>query len=343
MLRFACSLGVLFTATGVLCGCGSAGSVAATSTTTSTTTTTTSSSTNTGLDKTQLPLGDGKYSATAQTVGNIYVCSATFNGKGATGTPPWINTSASTYDFTAKTSVQGSVAWPAHAYTITLSGSSRIVSTNDLPNHNTGVFPIASTDPAYQYDGNPNSIAAQNILYTLPANPTAGASPGCIGGGPIGVLLTGALLFDGLDAEGRDAVAHEVQDTCQGHPQETDEYHYHSITSCIDDPGTGHSNLLGYAADGFGIYGVRGENGAVLTNADLDACHGHMHAITWDGQTVTMYHYHATYEYPYTIGCFHGTAVKTNVQVAVHDHHHGEEVEAHHSPAVVPWLDGDER
>jgi hypothetical protein len=25
-----------------------------------------------------------------------------------------------------------------------------------------------------------------------------------------------------------------------------------------------------------------------------------------------MYHYHATREYPYTIGCFHGTPVKAN-------------------------------
>ena len=68
-------------------------------------------------------------------------------------------------------------------------------------------------------------------------------------------------------------------------------------------------NLLGYAADGFGIYGVRGVNGETLTNADLDECHGHTHAITWNGATVTLYHYHATYEFPYTLGCFRGTPV----------------------------------
>jgi hypothetical protein len=88
-------------------------------------------------------------------------------------------------------------------------------------------------------------------------------------------------------------------------------YHYHSLTSCLADPGSGHSALLGYARDGFGIYGVRGETGAIVTDADLDECHGHTHAITWNGQSVSMYHYHATYEYPYTLGCFRGTPIAT--------------------------------
>ena len=26
-----------------------------------------------------------------------------------------------------------------------------------------------------------------------------------------------------------------------------------------------------------------------------------------DGKTVVMYHYHATWEFPYAVGCFHGT------------------------------------
>ena len=36
-----------------------------------------------------------------------------------------------------------------------------------------------------------------------------------------------------------------------------------------------------------------------LTNADLDECHGHDHSPLG-------YHYHATIEYPYTIGCYRG-------------------------------------
>ena len=37
---------------------------------------------------------------------------------------------------------------------------------------------------------------------------------------------------------------------------------------------------------------------------DLDACHGHKHKV--GGRRV--YHYHATREFPYTLGCFSGRA-----------------------------------
>ena len=47
----------------------------------------------------------------------------------------------------------------------------------------------------------------------------------------------------------------------------------------------------------------------MLTDADLDKCHGHTHEIDWDGQKVVMYHYHATWEVPYTVGCYRGTPV----------------------------------
>jgi hypothetical protein len=63
------------------------------------------------------------------------------------------------------------------------------------------------------------------------------------------------------------------------------------------------------AWDGFGIYGRYGENGELLTNDDLDVCHGHAHEIEWDGEVVELYHYHATWEYPYTLGCFYGTPI----------------------------------
>ena len=67
-------------------------------------------------------------------------------------------------------------------------------------------------------------------------------------------------------------------------------------------PATGaHSERLGYAADGFGAGTSAGET---LTNADLTR-HGHVGLIDWDGVPV-MYHYHATWGYPYTVGCLRG-------------------------------------
>jgi hypothetical protein len=79
--------------------------------------------------------------------------------------------------------------------------------------------------------------------------------------------------------------------------------------------------ILGYALDGFGIYGPRGDGGKLLTNNDLDACHGHMGIIDWDGNLQYMYHYHLNTEFPYGPGCFRGLpALITSFQALVHVH-----------------------
>ncbi len=67
----------------------------------------------------------------------------------------------------------------------------------------------------------------------------------------------------------------------------------------------GNAPLVGYALDGFGIYGPY-ENGRQLTSADLDACHGKTSVVNWDGRKVKMYHYVATVDFPYTVGCMRG-------------------------------------
>jgi hypothetical protein len=201
----------------------------------------------------------------------------------------------------------GEVNWKSEL-AIKIEGDKRIIIGNRVPDHPTGVFPISKDDDAYQYDRNPNTIREKMFEIDVPANPVPVDTPSPLNFVPIGVLLTGSYIFNGLDAEGRDAVAHEIQDGCNGHPQQEGDYHYHSLTQCIDDPDTGeHSKLVGYAADGFRIYGKYGEDGKLLTDDDLDEFHGHTHLIEWDGQMVEMYHYHATNEYHYTLGAFRGT------------------------------------
>jgi hypothetical protein len=204
------------------------------------------------------------------------------------------------------------VTWPNARISVSREGDLRVVRANNLPNHPTGVFPIAASDSAFQYDRNPNGIREQTILISLPADPVAEAVPSCVPMGMIGFALSGAAIFNALDAQGRDAPAHEVQDKCGGHPEMRGQYHYHDWSKClVDSAGArgAHSSLVGYANDGFGIYGLFGEGGGRLTNDDLDACHGHTHTIEWDGKMVRMYHYHMTAEYPYTIGCFVGRPV----------------------------------
>jgi hypothetical protein len=257
-----------------------------------------------GIDLTHLPLGDNRLSQEPK-AGWIWACRIENASGGALVVGPWIKADG-TYDLTMKAVVSGSVNW-THRFVMSASGSDRVFTTNDLPDHPSGIFPISPADPAYRYDRNPNGIATQDMRVVLPLTPAMARQPSCTPGA-VGILLTGVVLFSALDAQGRDAVAHELQDSCQGHPQRSGTYHYHNITACLDDKAAPdqHSALVGYALDGFGIYGNRGEGGKNLTSADLDACHGHTHKIVWEGKTVEMYHYHGTWDFPYTVGCMRG-------------------------------------
>jgi len=260
-----------------------------------------------------VPLGDG-YVSTTPKVGYVDSCQTTFNSAaGSHVDGPWINTKNHTWDYLTKLHVNGSIHWPSGSYRITISGDTRTVKFNDLPiDHNTGIFPVSSSAPTYKYDMNPNKIEAHNFDWKLPLHPTAARKPSCLPGGPIGVLSDGVALFDALDAEGHDAGAHEVLDICAGHPDPTDTYHHHDVPPCIlDRIRNGTTELVGYALDGFGIYVVKNKQGRLPNNVSLDACHGTVGKVMWDGKLTRIFHYVATLEYPYTVGCFHGTPISS--------------------------------
>ncbi|MDQ3936781.1 MAG: YHYH protein, partial [Actinomycetota bacterium] len=169
------------------------------------------------------------------------------------------------------------------------------------------VYPIQQSDDAYRFDRNPNRIASQSVGVSVPAKPKRVRRARCTSGGPVGYLDTGAAIFNALDAGGKDAPAHEVQDRCDGHPQISGVYHYHALPRCLRTGSKkAHSKRIGWAMDGFPIHGPRGEGGEYMRNSVLDACHGHSHTVKVDGRKRRLYHYHATMEFPYTVGCFRG-------------------------------------
>ncbi|MGI0062831.1 MAG: YHYH protein, partial [Nitrosotalea sp.] len=241
-------------------------------------------------------LGDGKYVTTGPEKGYIYLCHVPPNGSGAQGTGPWIH--GNTWNFLEKLSVSGSVSWPNAVFSDIVSGDTRTLSGNDLPVGNTtGVFPISSSDPISAYDRNPNSISLQSFSDKIPANPTYSDTPYCMGG-EVGIMLTGVPLFDGFDAELRDAQAYEAQDSCNGHPQVSGEYHYHGLSSCLKN--IDEKSVLGYALDGFPITGPKIATNKYLTTDDLDECHGITSTIIENGVLTTTYHYVMTYDFPYS-------------------------------------------
>jgi len=200
------------------------------------------------------------------------------------------------------------VSWPTAKYTEVVQDGKRVMTTNNLPvDGQTGTFPIAPTDPAYAYDRNPGTITETPTTVTIEQVAAAAATPACIAEGAVGLLKNGVFLFNALDGRGDDAVAHESQDLCDGHPAMTT-YHYHNVPSCIRDASPDASTVVGWAYDGFPIVLERDARGALPSNADLDECHGRTSPIRVDGAVLTQYHYSVTLEFPYTIGCWKGTA-----------------------------------
>jgi YHYH protein len=258
-------------------------------------------------------MGDGKYS-NGPKPGYLYSCQTRFSANApGSSAGPWIK--GKTYDTDAKPTVDGSVSWPNAKISVTREGDTHVVRANNLPTHPTGNFPVSPSDDAFRYDRNPNAIRPQNILLRLPAEPQVAAKPSCVPMGMVGFTLTNGALFNAVDARGRDAPAYELMDKCGGHPQRNGQYHYHDFAPCLPHgrDKTGHSQLIGYALDGFGVYGAYEANGKKMTNADLDGCHGHVGPVLWDGEVRVMYHYHMNDEYPYSIGCFRGKPVSARI------------------------------
>jgi len=224
--------------------------------------------------------------------------------------------------------VGGEVYWNSVLNTWVDNGV-RYFTGNGVPNHPTGLFPIPSSEPAYPYyaalpdpageypDASYLPIEAYDLYMAVPQNPVYSNVPTAIGELTFAIATqTGATFHVNLaltnDANPYvDPIAGLPMDQCWGHPVHM-EYHYHGYSwKCFPDQGdvNEHSPLFGIALDGFGVYGPRGDGGVLLTNDDLDVCHGHSGKIDWDGILTDMYHYHLNNEFPYGPGCFRGTQI----------------------------------
>ncbi len=200
---------------------------------------------------------------------------------------------------------------------------------NGLPNFVMGQFPVQPGTPAYKYcsalPGGSQAYPTADLIpvdtYDLesfipkvpienPKGPDGKVLPGPISSLIVGISLHGVpwhLEMANSDTSWFNPNDALPPDQCFGHPY-AKQYHIHAYSwKCFPNQGnSGPSPLFGYALDGYGIYGPRGEDGQMITNAQLDECHGHTAPVMWDGKMTNIYHYHLNREYPYSIGCFHG-------------------------------------
>lgn len=227
-------------------------------------------------------------------------------------------------------------AFPKPAVTATCTEAAFVVDTNGMP----GFAFVAMT---------PNALVEHPDHWELPLAPSEAAEPT-----PIPLLGTVGFAVNGLPFFGPnegpvppneafgDPIYNRIVDECLGHT--ADRYHHHAFEErCLTPSGLVErpwmnpdpdpslpSPILGWALDGFPIYGSRecadAECTTIVTlqsgwgqvgdpqrdawdaytwsehTADasyLDECNGHRGP---DGS----YHYHATGGFPYLIGCYRG-------------------------------------
>jgi hypothetical protein len=140
--------------------------------------------------------------------------------------------------------------------------------TNNVYVESTGI-PSHSIGP---WQNNPNQAQQQSHVFRIPRTPQPATNHIDTPLGPIGVFVNGVPMFNAEDAfswqnQGiwhRNAIVAEAIsfDSCLGHPQMTGVYHYHKLPECLQgqlgDNGLQHSPIIGWAFDGYPVYGPYG-------------------------------------------------------------------------------------
>lgn len=150
------------------------------------------------------------------------------------------------------------------------------IATNVLSVHYTATdaYVTSTCIPGYDigpWTANPNLPANQDFCFKLTRTPVA--NTGTLVNTPlghIGVWRNGVSIFNARDGMSynnqgiwnRDARVFEgiSFDACLGHPAPNGEYHHHVSPNCLYDHlnDAQHSDLIGFAFDGFPIYGAHG-------------------------------------------------------------------------------------
>ncbi len=202
------------------------------------------------------------------------------------------------------------------ASSISSDGTYVYIKTSGTPDHKSPYYPTSNslyesysgtTFGGVTFSKNPNSIASQNLTFKIPLNPQVASTHAATNLGPMGVALNGVPFFNQYAGPSQPLTNEIVSfDKWWGHPSPTSEYHYHVEPLYLTTVKSTKSGLMGFLLDGFPVYGPE-ENGAAVTNAMLDAYHGHS-GVTAD-YPGGIYHYHITSADPYINGSgFYGTA-----------------------------------
>lgn len=187
--------------------------------------------------------------------------------------------------------------------TVTCTDSHAIIQSDTYPDHElmTGIIGTNEQIPV------PADYAAPILLA-----PTMGTTP-LTRDAALGVAVNGVPIYDytaGGEMSEADLAHHQAQhdtvqtgqlDICGGHAGRGDDYHYHATPTCMiaQMENAGDAAIIGWAFDGFPIYGDTNPDGSEIAEGDLDVCNG-------QADDTYGYRYHTSPDAPYIVQCLMG-------------------------------------
>ncbi len=134
------------------------------------------------------------------------------------------------------------------------------------------IYVSATCIPGYDigpWKANPNTASNQNFVFKITRKPTKNTGTASkVGLGHVGIWSNGVSIYNASDGMSynnagvwnRNAYFFEgiSFDNCLGHPAQNGEYHHHVSPKCLYNSvdSSKHSPIIGYAWDGFPIYGA---------------------------------------------------------------------------------------
>jgi hypothetical protein len=269
----------------------------------------------------------------------VAACGSSATTSGTSASAGAVTSSTSGSPATGNTSTESGLKKATWSSGVTLTYSDGYVEyrSNGIPDHdrqsqyalpNTGArVPAAATAHA---EADPT--AAQSYDFKIPTNPTKAATTTSASLGSIGVMISGAALFNPYEGDGttvatasnftvKNSAGQDVAflDSCNGHPTPMGQYHYHALPTCVTamvDTASGPSHLIGIAFDGFPIYGDRDIDGNQVTASQLDECNGITSATPEFPDGIYHYVLLATADSTSSIKCFSGTVDASMTKMA---------------------------
>jgi len=152
-------------------------------------------------------------------------------------------------------------------------------------------------------------VPAPGYTSPIPLAPVKAAAVKTIDAA-LGVAVNGVPIYD-YSSQGMldpsiydpkaDTKINGQLDHCNGHAGRGDDYHYHAAPTCMIDAmkNKGPSAIIGWALDGYPIYGDTNPDGSAIAAGELDVCNG-------KADETFGHRYHTSQAPPYIVQCLVG-------------------------------------